>query len=198
MSSSTTQHHDNDDNDQSLCFLTATQLIQGYKNRDFTPTQVTQQILRRIHQLNPLVRAYNFIEQEQVLLDQCQEALHRYETGTNRLLEGVPISVKDILMVTGWRTCYGSKAWVVAQSGQVDGGEVPVDTEDSPSVQRLKEAGAILVGKVTSPEFGWRMLCDVILLVCFALLCFALLVEIYCFVHCWFRRTCALWEQLSK
>ena len=118
-----------------------------------------------------------------MLLDQCQEALHRYETGTNRLLEGVPISVKDILMVTGWRTCYGSKAWVVAQSGKPDGGgEVPVDTEDSPSVQLLKESGAILVGKVSSPEFGWRMLCYCGCL--FALLCFVVSV-LFFVVHCW-------------
>lgn len=138
-----------------LCFLTATQLIHGYKRNEFTPAQVIEDVLLRISEVNHLVNAYNFVEEKQVLMDLANQALERYRNNTNRLLEGVPISVKDILMVTGWRTHYGSKAWIKAYANGTDG-RVAIDTEDSPSVQRLKEEGAILIGKVTTPEFGWQ------------------------------------------
>ena len=65
-------------------------------------------------------------------------------------LDGVPALIKDLLLVKGWPTLRGSKT--------VDPDQ-PWD-HDAPSVARLKEQGAILLGMTTTPEFGWKGVTD--------------------------------------
>ena len=66
------------------------------------------------------------------------------------LVDGVPASVKDLIIAKGWATLRGSKA--------VDRNQ-PWN-EDAPSVARLRENGAVLLGKTTTPEFGWKGVTD--------------------------------------
>jgi aspartyl-tRNA(Asn)/glutamyl-tRNA(Gln) amidotransferase subunit A len=61
-------------------------------------------------------------------------------------LDGVPVAIKDILLTKGWPTRRGSLT--VDPNGPW--------TEDAPCVARLREAGAVLIGKTTTPEFGWK------------------------------------------
>jgi aspartyl-tRNA(Asn)/glutamyl-tRNA(Gln) amidotransferase subunit A len=61
-------------------------------------------------------------------------------------LDGVPTSIKDLLLVRGWPTLRGSRTTDPKQPWDVD----------APSTARLREAGAVLLGKTTTPEFGWR------------------------------------------
>ena len=61
-------------------------------------------------------------------------------------LDGVPVAVKDLLLTKGWPTRRGSLT--VDPKGPW--------TEDAPTVARLREAGAVLIGKTTTPEFGWK------------------------------------------
>ena len=61
-------------------------------------------------------------------------------------LDGVPVAVKDLLLTKGWPTLRGSLT--VDPAGPWD--------VDAPAVARLKEAGAVLIGKTTTPEFGWK------------------------------------------
>ena len=65
-------------------------------------------------------------------------------------LDGVPVSIKDILLTKGWPTLRGSKATDPNQDWD----------EDAPSVARLKEHGSVLLGKTTTPEFGWKGVTD--------------------------------------
>ena len=65
-------------------------------------------------------------------------------------LDGVPVSIKDILLTRGWPTLRGSKT--------VDPAGPWID--DAPAVARLRESGAVLLGKNTTPEFGWKGVTD--------------------------------------
>jgi aspartyl-tRNA(Asn)/glutamyl-tRNA(Gln) amidotransferase subunit A len=68
----------------------------------------------------------------------------KYGEGTARKLEGIPVAVKDIIDTMGIETRYGSPAYV---------GHIPAS--DATVVRRLREAGAIVVGKTTTHEFAW-------------------------------------------
>jgi aspartyl-tRNA(Asn)/glutamyl-tRNA(Gln) amidotransferase subunit A len=66
------------------------------------------------------------------------------------LLDGVPASIKDLLLTRGWPTLRGSKT--IDPKGPWN--------DDAPSVARLREHGAVLLGKTTTPEFGWKGVTD--------------------------------------
>jgi len=68
----------------------------------------------------------------------------KYREGTARKLEGIPVAVKDIIDTMGIETRYGSPAYI---------GHIPAS--DATVVRRLREAGAIVVGKTTTHEFAW-------------------------------------------
>ena len=61
-------------------------------------------------------------------------------------LHGVPLHVKDNLLVAGSRTTFGSKLM-----------ETNVTSDDCPAVERLRKAGMIVVGRTNSPEYGWKV-----------------------------------------
>ncbi len=65
-------------------------------------------------------------------------------------LDGVPVSIKDVILARGWPTLRGSKT--IDPKGPWD--------DDAPAVARLREAGAVLLGKTTTPEFGWKGVTD--------------------------------------
>jgi len=66
------------------------------------------------------------------------------------MLDGVPVSIKDLLLTKGWPTLRGSRT--VDPRGPWN--------DDAPAVARLREAGAVLIGKTTTPEFGWKGVTD--------------------------------------
>ena len=77
----------------------------------------------------------------------AEESRSPLEFGLNlSSLDGVPVAVKDLLLTSDWPTRRGSLT--IDPSGPW--------TEDAPCVARLKEAGAVLIGKTTTPEFGWK------------------------------------------
>src|SRR5215469_8399599 len=65
-------------------------------------------------------------------------------------IDGVPATIKDLVLTKGWPTLRGSRTVDASQSWN----------EDAPATQRLREAGAVLLGKTTTPEFGWKGVCD--------------------------------------
>jgi aspartyl-tRNA(Asn)/glutamyl-tRNA(Gln) amidotransferase subunit A len=66
------------------------------------------------------------------------------------LLDGVPVSIKDLILTKGWPTLRGSKT--IDPSGPWN--------DDAPATARLREHGAVLLGKTTTPEFGWKGVTD--------------------------------------
>ena len=130
--------------------LTATELVEQYRQRKLSPVEVTKAILARIEKLNPRFNAFNFLAPEETL-QQAKESEKRWHDGQAKgLLDGVPVSIKDILLTKGWPTLRGSKT--VDPKGPWD--------DDAPVTARLREHGAVLLGKTTTPEFGWKGVTD--------------------------------------
>ncbi|HWN15646.1 MAG TPA: amidase, partial [Candidatus Dormibacteraeota bacterium] len=124
-------------------------LARQIRTKEVSPVEAVEATLRRIDALQPTVNA--FIT---VTADEARDAARRAEAAVmagHRLgpLHGVPFSVKDLLFTTGVRTTMGSLIFA---------DQVPV--VDAVPVRRLRETGAILIGKTTTPEFGHKPLTD--------------------------------------
>jgi aspartyl-tRNA(Asn)/glutamyl-tRNA(Gln) amidotransferase subunit A len=132
-----------------LCSLTAVQLLEGYRTRAFSPVEVAAAVLKRIDERNPQLNAFNFISDH--IKEEAKASETRWLAGMPKgLLDGVPVSIKDIILTKGWPTLRGSKT--VDPSGPWN--------DDAPATARLREHGAVLLGKTTTPEFGWKGVTD--------------------------------------
>ncbi|MDL2079704.1 amidase [Streptomyces sp. GXMU-J15] len=133
-----------------LTGLTAVQLLDGYRTGAFSPVEATRAALERAELIQPEVNAFVRITAEQALR-QARESAERWRRGEPAgLLDGVPVTVKDILLMRGAPTLKGSRT--IAAKGPWE--------EDAPSVARLREHGAVFLGKTTTPEFGWKGVTD--------------------------------------
>ena len=130
--------------EQDLCFLPATVLQRLYRSRKISPLEVMQAVLARIDAVNPRVNAYVTLVRESALAEakKATAALGRRSASLGPL-HGVPVSIKDLTPTKGIRTTWGSKIF-----------EHHVPEVDALYVERLKRAGAVVVGKTNTPEFG--------------------------------------------
>jgi aspartyl-tRNA(Asn)/glutamyl-tRNA(Gln) amidotransferase subunit A len=129
---------------------TATDLLAAYAAKDLSPVEATEDALRRIAAHDPRVNAFCLVDADRALAA-ALESERRWADGTPRgLLDGVPVSVKDLLLTEGWPTLRGSTLVDADQDW----------TEDAPVTARLREHGAVLLGKTTTPEFGWKGVTD--------------------------------------
>lgn len=128
-------------------------LVAAYRRGDVSPVEVIQEHLDRIGRHNPELNAFVVVDDDGAMAaaHQSEERLAVAARGGQPAgdLEGVPITVKDIVAVRGFATSEGSTATSDAPA-----------TEDSPPVARLREAGAIILGKTTTSEFGWKGMTD--------------------------------------
>jgi len=121
-----------------------------YSGGRTSPVDVVTQTLEAIDRFNPSVNAFTQVWAESALRDAALSA-QRYRRGAPLgRLDGVPVSIKDLLLTAGKPTLRGSELIDPDQPWP----------EDAPAVARLKEAGAVIVGKVTTPEFGWKGVTD--------------------------------------
>lgn len=133
-----------------LTDLTAVQLVEAYRKGEFSPVDATRAALRRAEEVQPAVNAFVRVDADEALA-QAEVSAGRWRRGEPRgLLDGVPVSVKDILLQRGGPTLRGSRT--IRTEGAWD--------EDAPSVARLREHGAVFIGKTTTPEFGWKGVTD--------------------------------------
>ncbi|MFJ7298422.1 amidase [Streptomyces sp. NPDC099088] len=133
-----------------LTELTAVQLVDGYRKGEFGPEEVTRAALDRAERVQPAVNAFVRLLADDALA-RARASADRWRRGEPAgLLDGVPVTVKDILLLRGHPTLRGSKT--VNEQGRWD--------EDAPSVARLREHGAVFLGKTTTPEFGWKGVTD--------------------------------------
>ena len=118
---------------------TATELAAGIRAREFSVREVMESHLARIEAVNPRVNAIVTLDAEGAL-----PAASAADAGEPRgVLHGLPIAVKDLEDTAGMRTTYGSPLFA---------SHVP--DADSLLVERLRAAGAIVIGKTNTPEFG--------------------------------------------
>ncbi len=126
--------------------MTAAELSAAFASRDLSPVEVTEACLGRIEALNSQINAFCHVDPG-TSLAQAEKSEERWTAGEPLSpLDGVPVGVKDLLWTKGWATLRGSLT--VDPKGPWE--------EDAPTVARLREAGAVLIGKTTTPEFGWK------------------------------------------
>jgi amidase len=127
-----------------ICSLSAVELARLYRARKISPLEAMQAILARIDAVNPTVNAYVTVARESALNEARRATRAMSQRGTKLpALHGVPVSIKDLYATKGIRTTWGSLIY-----------KDNVPTDDDLVVQRLKSAGAIVVGKTNTPEFG--------------------------------------------
>jgi aspartyl-tRNA(Asn)/glutamyl-tRNA(Gln) amidotransferase subunit A len=129
-----------------LADASATQLLQLYATRQASPLEATQAVLARIARCNPVLNAFCWLD-EAAALDSARHSTARWQSGAaTGTLDGVPVSIKDLILTRGWPTLRGSRTVDPAQPWE----------EDAPVSARLREAGAVLLGKTCTPEFGCK------------------------------------------
>ncbi len=130
--------------EDDLCYLSAHELARRIRHRELSPVEVTEAVIARIDELNEELVAFCALDHPQVRAA-AREAERAVLRG-DRLgpLHGVPVSVKDLIFTQHFPTVGGSKAYV---------GFTPV--EDDVVVERLRDAGGILLGKTNTPDFGY-------------------------------------------
>lgn len=136
--------------EREMAFLSASELIEAYRRKTLSPVEATEALLRRLDRLEPEINAFVLVARESALAE-ARAAEARWLRGEPKgLLDGVPVTIKDLFLTKGWPTLRGS---TLIKRDQ------PWD-EDGPPVARLRESGAVLLGKTTMPEFGWKALGD--------------------------------------
>ncbi len=127
----------------------AVALAAAYRGRKISPLDATTAILAQIDRCAPL-NAFCHIDHAGALAA-AAAATARFAAGTPLgPMDGIPVGIKDLILTRGMPTRRGSR------TTSPDGPWV----QDAPVVARLREAGAILLGKTTTPEFGWKGVTD--------------------------------------
>jgi aspartyl-tRNA(Asn)/glutamyl-tRNA(Gln) amidotransferase subunit A len=130
--------------------LSATELLALYRKKKLSPMEVTKAVLRRIEALNPVLNAFCHLDPKKTIESARQSEKRWLKGAPQGLLDGVPVSIKDLILTRGWPTLRGSKT--IDPRGPWH--------DDAPAVARLREHGAVLLGKTTTPEFGWKGVTD--------------------------------------
>ena len=128
----------------NLADFSAEALSRAFRRREASPVDAAAAVFRRLDQWQPKINAFCFEDRERTLAEaRASEA--RWQAGAPLSpLDGVPISIKDLILTKGWPTRRGSRTIDPAQAW----------TDDAPSVARCREAGLVIIGKTTTPEFG--------------------------------------------
>lgn len=127
-----------------LLTLSLTDLADRLRLRSVTPVELMEATLARIDETHSDLNAVVCRRPADECMADARAAEERFARGEARPLEGVPLGVKDLEDAAGMVTSYGSLPY-----------KDNVATADTTQVKRLKDAGAIVVGKTNSPEFGW-------------------------------------------
>jgi len=135
--------------DRDICFLPASELAGLVRGKKVSPVEVVSAYLDRIDRLNPLINAYCTVARESAL-ERARQAERAVVGGeATGPLFGVPVAIKDLTPTQGIRTTFGSKIF-----------EHYIPDKDSVYVERVKQAGGIILGKTNTPEFGHKGVTD--------------------------------------
>src|SRR4051812_12804698 len=130
--------------------LSAAALTALYRSKQLSPVEVSRAALERIARLQPIYNAFVMVDEVRAIKDaRASEARWRKGAPAGSV-DGVPCTVKDLIVTQGWPTLRGSRTIDPKQPW----------TEDGPPVARMKEQGAVFLGKTTTPEFGWKGVTD--------------------------------------
>lgn len=130
--------------------LSAVDLCRHFRRHELSPLEAARASLDRIEAYDSAVNAFTFIDMTEALASAKRSERRWLQGRPLSALDGIPVSVKDLLLMAGHPTRRGSR--LVSGAGPW--------LEDSPATQRLRESGAVIVGKTTTPEFGWKGVTD--------------------------------------
>jgi aspartyl-tRNA(Asn)/glutamyl-tRNA(Gln) amidotransferase subunit A len=124
---------------EDLGFLPATQLAELIRTKQLSPVEAMRSLLQRIEAIDPQVNAFAYLAADQAM-DAARAAEAKLMSGERiGRLHGVPVTIKDLAITKDMPTQQGS---FIYQGNQ--------PTEDAPMVPRLKQEGAIILGKTTT------------------------------------------------
>ncbi|MGJ7565955.1 amidase [Variovorax sp. GB1R11] len=127
-----------------LYALSATQLLEHYRDRMLSPVEVTKAVLARIERWEPSIQATYELDAEAALASAAASEARWARGAPQGELDGVPITLKENIATRGTPSPIGSAATVLAPA-----------TADAPAAARVREAGAVIVTKTTMPDFGF-------------------------------------------
>ncbi|MFT7672939.1 MAG: Asp-tRNA(Asn)/Glu-tRNA(Gln) amidotransferase A subunit family amidase, partial [Gammaproteobacteria bacterium] len=127
--------------DNALCYLTASEALHRFKQKTLSPVELLKAVITRSEYLEPDINAFTDCYFDQAL-DQAHDSEKRFQNGTARPLEGIPLAVKDEFKLKGTRRTSASLIY-----------RDRTDNETDVLIQRLLDAGAIVHAKTTTPEF---------------------------------------------
>jgi aspartyl-tRNA(Asn)/glutamyl-tRNA(Gln) amidotransferase subunit A len=128
---------------ESLCFLPLHQLSPMLRDRQISPVEVLDAVLSRIRRHNPALNAFLTVTEDNARAEARQAEIEIGHGQYRGPLHGVPVSLKDLYATRGVRTTAGSR--ILAEW---------VPDFDAAAVERLRDAGAIFLGKATMHEFA--------------------------------------------
>ncbi|HET9080599.1 MAG TPA: amidase family protein [Trebonia sp.] len=129
--------------DDDLCFTPAVELAGLLHSRQLSARELLDAFLNRIHRVNPQLNAIVTLAEERAVAEAAAADEAAARGGRLGVLHGLPVAVKDLADTAGIRTTYGSPLFA---------DHVP--DADAPHVALLKAAGAVIIGKTNTPEFG--------------------------------------------
>jgi aspartyl-tRNA(Asn)/glutamyl-tRNA(Gln) amidotransferase subunit A len=132
-----------------LCFLSAAELRARFARRELSPVEVTRAVLARIDRLQPQLNCFITLCADDALRESRRAEAAMMRGDAKGLLRGIPYTAKDLVNTRGVRTTFGSLLF-----------RDNVPSEDAVAIARLRQNGAILLGKTTTPEFGTKGLTD--------------------------------------
>lgn len=127
-----------------LCYLPATELALRIRDGSLSPVEVIDNALERVGEINPGLNAFCFVYPEEARAIAREREAEAKQGKLRGPLHGVPIAIKDVTPTKGKRTTLGSFAY-----------EHNVPDHDAPIVEALINAGGIVIGKTTTPEFAY-------------------------------------------
>ena len=132
-----------------LAFMPATELAAAIRARRVSPVEVVRGALDRIMAVQPVLNAFITVAEETAMAAAREAEAAVMRGDALGPLHGVPVAVKDLVPTAGLRTTWGSLIF-----------KDHIPDTDAVVVARLKRAGAIVVGKTTTPEFGQQCLTE--------------------------------------
>jgi aspartyl-tRNA(Asn)/glutamyl-tRNA(Gln) amidotransferase subunit A len=124
--------------------LSAQQLVHAYASRELSPLEVTRALLARIDAWEPKINAMYRVARDAALA-QARDAEARWRAGTPlSALDGVPLTIKENVYTRGDPAPIGTRA----------NEQAPPQPGDAPAAARVREAGCVLLGKTTMPDYG--------------------------------------------
>lgn len=135
---------------KELHWLSAGKLAKGFGKGKFSPVEVAKACLAQVAAHEKNLNAMSLVD-EKLTLPMARASEKRWKKGEPLSpLDGVPVLIKDLILVKGWPTSRGSKT--VDRNQAWD--------QDAPCTARLREAGTVFLGLTTTPEFGWKGVTD--------------------------------------